>query len=91
MFKITKEYDMNYRRLVYRPEDNACVQIFGFFPQIVQAEERDVLIPNSNKGSIILLLDECQLDLGDSIRFVQSDSWVSYYSPSKGYTYFGKE
>ena len=119
MFKITKEYDMNYRRLVYRQEEygfdsiplknsdyyilfdtlqlgfdsenNACVQIFGFFPQIVQAEERDVLIPNSNKGSIILLLDECQLDLGDSIRFVQSDSWVSYYSPSKGYTYFGKE
>ena len=119
MFKITKEYDMDYRRLVYRPEEysfdsipiknsdyyilfdtlqlgfdsenNACVQIFGFFPHIVQAEERDVLIPNSNKGSIILLLDECHLDLGDSTRFVQSDSWVSYYSPSKGYTYFGKE
>ena len=81
MFKITKEYDMDYRRLVYRPEEysfdsipiknsdyyilfdtlqlgfdsesNACVQIFGFFPQVLQAEERDVLIPNSNKGSII--------------------------------------
>ena len=69
MFKITKEYDMNYRRLVYRPEEysfdsiplknsdyyilfdtlqlgfdsesNACVQIFGFFPQVGALRKSD--------------------------------------------------
>ena len=78
MFKITKEYDMNYRRLVYRPEEysfdsiplknsdyyilfdtlqlgfdsenNACVQIFGFFPQVLKQKKEMFLFLTRIKG-----------------------------------------